>query len=82
MNAWLGPAAEATGVASGCVVQASNLSSSFCEVAAAALVHIAAGFLTAVDDVVDLVLIDTGYADQVQQGQDSGSLVTMFSSMV
>ena len=63
--------AEAADVTTGSIVQTSNLSSSFCEVAATTLVHITTSLFTAVDNVVDLVFVDAGNTDQVQQGQNS-----------
>ena len=68
-----GGGAESADIRTGSAGQANNLSSSFGEVAAAALVHITAGLLGAVDHIVHLIFVDAGSFDQVQQGEDAGS---------
>ena len=66
--AWVG-AAESADIRTGSAGQANNLSSSFGEVAAAALVHITAGLPGAVDHIVHPIFVDAGSFDQVQQGE-------------
>ena len=66
--------AEAAHVAAGGAVQAGDFGSSLGKVAAAALVHIAAGLFTAVDDIFNLVFVNAGVAHSMQHGQDRGCL--------
>ena len=65
---------EATNVRTSCVGVACDLSSSLGEVSAAALVHIAACFLTAVDHIINLIRVYAGFLYQFDQGKNVGSL--------
>ena len=69
-----GTGAEAAGVGTGSVGQTGDLGSSLGEVTAAALVHITAGLLGAVDDVLNVGLLDAGVLDGIQQGQHGRGL--------
>ena len=70
-----GGGAEATGVGAGGVHKAGDLSSGLGEVATTALVHVAAGLLGAIDDVIDVLLLDAGVLDAVEQREDGGRLL-------
>ena len=59
--------AESSGVGSRSIHKTCDLSCSLGKVAAASLVHVAAGFLSAVDDIVDLCRIDARNSDEVEQ---------------
>ena len=53
-----GACAEAAGVGTGCTIETRNFGGAFCEVAAAALVHVAAGFFGAVDHIFNRILFN------------------------
>ena len=65
---------EATGVGTGGVGQAGDLSGALGVVAAAALVHVAAGLLGAVHHVLNILLGDAGVVDGGEQGHDGAGL--------
>ena len=69
-----GAGAEAADIGTGSVVQAGNLSSSLGEVAAAALVHVAASLFAAVNHILNIVLVNTGVLQSSQQSQNGGCL--------
>ena len=66
--------AEAAHVRAGRIAQAGDLSCRLGKVAAAALVHIAAGLLAAVDHVVDVFLGNAALLDRCEQRQHGGRL--------
>ena len=66
--------AEATYVGTGCIRITCDLSSSLCEVSAATLVHITAGLLAAVDNVLYGSRIKVVLLLQLDQGDNVGSL--------
>ena len=69
-----GTGAEAAAVRTGGIGQAGDLGSSLGEVAAAALVHITAGLLGAVDDIFHIALFDAGVLDGIEQSQHGRGL--------
>ena len=69
-----GGGAEAPGVGAGGVDQAGDLSGALGEVAAAPLVHVAAGLLGAVHHVLNILLGDAGVVDGGEQGHDGAGL--------
>ena len=66
--------AEASGVGTGSIDQSCDLSLGLGEVAAAALVHVAAGLFAAVDYVLDFGSVDAGFAEHMEDSEDAGSL--------
>ena len=68
-----GTRTETSGIGTGGVRKARDLGSRLCEVAAAPLVHIAAGFFAAVDHVIHIRGVDPGVIQQMKHGQDFGS---------
>ena len=69
-----GSGTETTGIGTGGVHKAGDLSSRLGKVTAAALVHITAGLFGTVDNILYLVLIDTGVLNGCQQGKNRRSL--------
>ena len=67
--------AEAAAVGTGGVVETGYLSRRLCEVAAAALVHIAAGLLSAVDYILYILFCYTGVLYCGKKRQNAGSLI-------
>ena len=65
---------EAPGVRACGVHKSCHLCCRLCEVAAASLVHIAAGLLRTVDDVLHVLLFDARVADRVEERQHAGRL--------
>src|SRR5699024_2273114 len=65
---------ETSCVRSCCIYQSGDLCSSLCEVAAASLVHVTAGFLCTVDHILNLCFVDAGVAYSIEKCQYAGSL--------